>query len=77
MSLLPDCDRCGAASERLYEFPVTNEDEETTIKKICWDCDHDIINGGEYYDIGEVLMDREENNYAFDPIYYPKPSWMP
>ena len=72
------CQRCGSESERLYDFPVTNEDEETTIKKICWDCDHDVSNGGEFHDdVAEVLMDRAENDYAFDPINTEKPSWMP
>jgi len=72
------CKRCGTKSEKLYEFSFKNEDDEKITKKICWDCDHDLCNGGDFYDdIGEVLMDRAENNYAYDPINTPKPSWMP
>lgn len=72
---MPDCERCGTEAERLYDFTFKNEDDETITKKICWDCDFDIINGrGDFYDDSwEVLADRRENDYAFDPINNPRP----
>lgn len=76
---LSRCARCYVRTGRLYSHYV--EDEETgekIEKKVCWDCDFDLINGGEYHvDVGEILMEREEEDYEYDPIYYPKPSWYP
>lgn len=73
-----NCERCGAEAERLYEASDRNEDDEVITKKLCWSCDHDVMNGGDFYlDAGIILMDRAENDYAYDPINTEKPSWLP
>lgn len=43
------------------------EDLETVY--LCWDCDHDVMNGGDIdEDSSEVLQDRAERDYEEDPI---------
>lgn len=71
------CERCGTVTGRLYFISEENDDGEMITMKICWDCDHNVTNGGSLFDdVAEVLMDREENDYAYDPINTPKPEWM-
>lgn len=76
--MVENCTRCGSEAERLYTIQLKNEDDELIIHRLCWRCDHDIINGGDINDdVGDILMDREENDYEYDPINTPRPSWFP
>jgi len=70
------CERCGE------QTPITKHDfkdefgEEQSMW-LCWDCDFDIINGrGDYYDDNVAAIHAEED-YEADPVYYPKPPWLP
>jgi hypothetical protein len=46
-------------------------------KDICWDCDFETMNGKDIDDdIGDVLAEREEEEYMYDPINNAPPSWM-
>jgi len=73
------CERCGTTSDRLYT--IGQEDEEYEFetgeirtRKVCWDCDHDVINGGDLFeDSCNVLTDRQINNYEYDPINEVRP----
>lgn len=68
------CGRCGAQAERLYEIGQENNEGELIKKNVCWSCDHDVINGGDLFlDPGEVLANRAENDYEYDPINNPRP----
>ena len=72
---LPECDRCGMPSETVrdgYEF--TDCFGEKVKMKLCWDCDFEIANGADpFADEAEVIMDRWENDYAYDPVDTPRP----
>lgn len=69
-----NCTRCGLETERLYKSDITNEDGELENHNLCWDCDFDIINGGDLHaDAGDVTQDRLENDYEYDPINNPRP----
>lgn len=70
-----NCERCGTESDRLYEVSQRSEfDDELITKKVCWDCDHNVMNGGDLLeDAGFVLMDRWHNDYEFDPINVESP----
>lgn len=73
------CSRCGSDNAPFYDFEQVDEDTgEETISKICWDCDWELINGcGEFEDdVGEILLTRAENAYAYDPINNPSPLTM-
>jgi len=74
----PICDRCGQESDSVrdgYEF--TDCFGEKMIMKLCWDCDWDVSNGGDpFADPTEIIMDRQENDYEYDPVNTPKPSWL-
>lgn len=75
---MKECTRCGQPAQRLYHFELKDDDEQLIKHELCWDCDHDITNGGDIFeDPGDIIMDRWENEYAYDPINTPKPSWLP
>ena len=61
------CDRCFSGSGRFIHYVEDEETGEKIQKKVCWDCDHDLINGGEFHypEAGEILMEREEENYEY------------
>lgn len=68
------CERCGSVADRLYEVRQENDEGKVILKKVCWSCDHDVINGGNLFeDAGEILVDRAENGYEYDPINNPRP----
>ena len=72
------CDRCGTDAEKLYDLQYKGEndygDEELIKIQICWSCDHDISNGGDIVeDAAEILADRAERDYEYDPINNPRP----
>lgn len=69
------CTRCGTYATRLYDYSYVSEcDGETVHHKLCWDCDFDVMNGGDASDdAGDVLQSRAENDYAYDPINNPRP----
>lgn len=63
------CTRCCAVAERLYTIPLKNEDDEIINHRLCWNCDHDYINGGDIdKDPADIYQDRMEEAYAYDPI---------
>jgi len=71
------CERCGCNATQLYEHSYDNDLGENIKLNICWDCDHDVINGGDITeDSFEISTRREEEDYLFDPINNPKPKWM-
>lgn len=69
------CERCGTEAEKLYEVSQRNEETtEVILKKVCWSCDHNVINGGDLFeDAADILQDRAENDYEYDPINNPRP----
>ena len=68
------CTRCGAESSKLYDYNYTNDDGEKISHKLCWDCDWDLMNGGDAEDdAGDILQSRAENAYEYDPINNPRP----
>lgn len=70
------CQRCIVGDGKYTHYMEDGETGEMIKQMVCWECDHDLINGGDWsQDVGELLMEREENNYEYDPLYYPKPSW--
>jgi len=71
------CARCWASTTKLFEHKFKDEEEGIDeIRKVCWNCDWDLCNGGDWQqEAGEILMERAENDYEYDPLYYPKPSW--
>ena len=75
---LQTCSRCGCQAKELYDHKAENGMGEKVKMKLCWDCDFDVTNGrGDYFDdAGEVQMEREEEDYLWDPINNPKPRWM-
>jgi len=71
------CTRCWISTKTLFKHTVRNEEDDTEeVKQVCWNCDFDLINGGDWEeDAGEILVRRAEEDYEYDPIYFPKPSW--
>jgi hypothetical protein len=70
------CERC-FHGEALFNWRV-DTDEGEVIKMVCEDCDWDLTNGGnENEEPGEIIIRRAEEDYEYDPLYYPKPSWYP
>lgn len=72
------CERCGMEADKLYTLETKEEDEygdeKDVIMKICWSCDFDITNGGDIHkDITDIIQDRRENAYEYDPINNPRP----
>jgi hypothetical protein len=46
-----------------------DEDGGITLFKVCWDCDWDITNGGDFEkDASDIIQDRLENQYEYDPV---------
>ena len=70
------CERCGCQTDMLYPHKWENDFGEKRQKDICWDCDHDVINGGDIdEDIYDVCVQRGEEEYLFDPINN-SPPWF-
>lgn len=68
------CERCKTSTDRLYQVGQENDEGEVILKNVCWSCDHDIINGGDLFeDSWEVLADKAENDYEYDPINCERP----
>jgi len=69
------CERCGACADKLYNFDYEDEEfNEKHTMKICWDCDHDIINGADpFEDASNIYQDRREQAYSYDPINEVRP----
>jgi len=66
------CDRCGIESTRLYSVTQDDEFGDLITKMICWDCDFDVMNGGDLFDdIWNILLERAENLHEYDPINNP------
>lgn len=71
------CDRCGEQTGYIKHEFTDEYDGEKRVMMLCWDCDFDIINGrGDYFDDDAAARHAEED-YEYDPVYYPKPSWYP
>lgn len=73
-----NCERCGTESDRLYELKYNGDDEYGDPKvftaKVCWDCDFEIMNCGNYEEeVSDILQTRKENAYEFDPINVESP----
>ena len=74
---LKQCTRCYCWARELYHHEAENEMGEKVEFELCWDCDFDVLNGGDIFeDSWEIEEEREEEDYLFDPINNPKPSWM-
>ena len=73
----PKCERCGNVDQLIKHKFVDEFGNKRTIW-ICWDCDFEIINGKGGYDDEEWKIEeqREEEDYEYDPLYYPPPKWM-
>lgn len=71
------CDRCFQEVERVYDLEYKDDDDELIKMKICWDCDHDISNGGDIQeDVSIIHLERQQTAYEFDPINNEPPySW--
>jgi len=67
------CDRCGEEREDVRDgYVFTNCFGEKVRMKLCWDCDFEVANGGDpFADESEVLLDRWEEAYSYDPINTP------
>ena len=68
------CERCGTEADRLYSIGQKNDEDEIIMKKVCWSCDFDVCNGGDLFeDSWEILGDRKQNDYEYDPINNERP----
>jgi len=76
------CDRCGCdvskrignSKDRLFPHEFKNCFGETVKMKLCWDCDWDVINGGDpFEDQTEIYFRRWEEAYEYDPVNTPPP----
>lgn len=79
MSALGICERC-KAHPAITTWTVDDEETgESSEKAVCWDCDFDLTNGryDSHEDAAEIAIRRAEEDYEYDPLYYPKPSWLP
>lgn len=77
MSQPSTCTRCGIPANHLIKHEHKNDDGEQITDWLCWDCDFDIINGRGEYEDDDVWARHQEQNYDADPVYYPKPTWLP
>lgn len=69
-----NCDRCGTETDKTYTTTMEDDRGDQITKQLCWDCDHDIMNGGDFFaDSGDVIQDRLERAYEYDPINNPRP----
>ena len=69
----PHCQRCYVETDKLYTitYEVENDygDPQPQAIKVCWSCDHDIINGGDIdEDESEIYERRKQNAYDYDTI---------
>ena len=65
---MTDCERCGQGNGE-YECKRENDMGDLISMKLCWNCEHDVSNGGSLFDdTAEVLMERQQNAYEYDPI---------
>lgn len=63
------CERCGVTTNAVYPITLKNDYGEPVELKVCWGCDHDIINGADpFADSNEVFQDHMELAHAYDPI---------
>jgi hypothetical protein len=67
------CDRCGAnvalriGANRLYPHDFVNGLGEKVHMDRCWDCDWDVMNGGDpFEDASSILYDRSEEEIGYD-----------
>ena len=68
------CERCCLTVEKLYKIGEVDDDGKVILKNVCWDCDHDVSNGGDLFeDSWQILAHRKEEQYAYDPINTEKP----
>lgn len=78
------CDRCGQEQQyrignrfkkqRLFPHKFTDCMGEEVKMNLCWDCDWDVMNGGDpFEDAWEIDQQRREQAYAYDPINNPPP----
>ena len=72
------CERCGTLPDRLYELEYNGDDEYGDPKvfkaKVCWSCDFDVMNGGDYEEeMSDIFQRRKEEAYAYDPINNKRP----
>lgn len=76
------CDRCGQDIDKRYGkkykqlYTYTFEDEfgEKVKKKLCWDCEWDVMNGGDpFEDSVDIYFRCWEEDYEYDPINTPPP----
>ena len=57
------CDRCGSIYNVRGGYEFVDCFGEKVKMCLCWNCDFDIINGGDpFRDILDILDDRRENN---------------
>ncbi len=73
------CDRCSQdqqyrigerfKKQRLFDAEFTDCFGERVKMKLCWDCDWDVMNGGDpFEDEYEISFRRKEEDYEYDPI---------
>jgi hypothetical protein len=78
------CDRCGVDQSfrigarfekaRLFCHVFRNCMGEKVVMWLCWDCDWDVMNGGDpFEDMADVVMNHWENDYEYDPLNTPLP----
>jgi len=67
---MPVCERCGKVA-RLYKNHKENGEEWW----LCWDCDWEMMNNwaSEDEESWEIHQRRAEEDYEYDPLYYPCP----
>jgi hypothetical protein len=73
------CERCERNVDQLFPTAVVDEDSnEEKVMQLCWDCNWDIINSWAPIneEPWEIEERREEEDYEYDPVYYPPPRWM-
>jgi len=68
------CTRCGHRIDNYHwAFPCTLRDDfgDDRDMILCWDCDWDLMNGGEpFADRYDIHQERRENLAAYDPVNY-------
>lgn len=77
------CERCHFWSDEIFlhrwkeDDPCSDYFGEWREMNTCWDCDFDIINGGDPdEDYCDLIDRREEEDYFNDPINNDPPWWM-
>lgn len=70
------CTRCHI-NEGLYLHKFKEDAEHKREYLLCWDCDFDVMNGKDWdEDAYDISIEREEEEYEYDPINNPPPRWM-